>query len=98
MRAGTCVGTVTTQAARRTSLLKGIFGFGIGCGLFALTRHALPDPSFAIPQLADEARRLTDWTPVFGGLVGAVYGAWVELDDPPKRRERRPKEPASKAG
>jgi hypothetical protein len=61
-----------------TSVLKGIFGFGIGVGLYAIVHKAVGDPMLA---LAGQSRRLTDWTTIFGGLVGAVYGAWVEIDD-----------------
>jgi hypothetical protein len=63
-----------------TSVLKGLFGFGVGAGLYALAAKALGDPILA---LAGESRPLTAWTYLFGGLVGALYGAWVELDDAP---------------
>jgi hypothetical protein len=33
-----------------------------------------------------ETHRLTDWTPLFGAGVGAIYGAWVEIDDPPGKK------------
>jgi hypothetical protein len=61
-----------------TSVLKGLFGFGIGVGLYAIAHKAVGDPVLA---LAGQSRRLTDWTYLFGGLVGAIYGAWIEIDD-----------------
>jgi hypothetical protein len=71
-----------------TSVLKGLFGFGIGAGLYALASRALGDPVVAF---AGEARPLTAWTFVFGGIVGALYGAWVEVDDapPPKPDDKK---------
>jgi hypothetical protein len=63
-----------------TSVLKGLFGFGVGAGLFALAHKVIGDPVLA---LAGEARPLTAWTYLFGGIVGALYGAWVEFDDAP---------------
>jgi hypothetical protein len=65
-----------------TSVLKGIVGVGIGVGVYALGRFALGDPSFTI---AGETRHLTEWTYLFGALVGAIYGAFVEADDAPKK-------------
>src|SRR5687767_10793919 len=69
-----------------TSVLKGLFGFGVGAGLFALASKAIGDPVLA---LAGQARPLTAWTYIFGGIVGALYGAWVEVDDaPPPRTDK----------
>ena len=63
-----------------TSVLKGVFGFGIGVGLYALAHKVAGDPSLA---LGAERRPLTGWTYLFGAAVGALYGAWVEVDDTP---------------
>ena len=71
-----------------TAVLKGLFGFGVGAGLYALGHHAVGDPQIAFNG---EVHALTAWTPIFGALVGALYGAWVELDDAP------PPKPAPKA-
>jgi hypothetical protein len=65
-----------------TSVLKGLFGFGVGVGLYALGHKAIGDPTLA---LAGTSRPLTDWTYIFGGLIGALYGAWVEVDDAPAK-------------
>jgi len=65
-----------------TSVLKGLFGFGVGVGLYAIAHKAVGDP---ILSFAGETRPLTAWSYVFGGLVGAIYGAWVEIDDAPAK-------------
>lgn len=70
-----------------TSIMKAIFGFGIGCGLFALARHAVSLPEVAL--LDRESRSLADWPFVFGGVVGLLYGAWVEVDDPPAKKAKK---------
>jgi len=67
-----------------TSVLKGFMGFAIGAGLYALAHSLLRDPTVA---LAGQARPLTGWTYLFGGIVGAIYGAWVEIDDAPPPRD-----------
>src|SRR6185503_19761222 len=41
-----------------TSVLKGLFGFGVGCGLYALGHHVVGDPRLAF---AGETRPLTSW-------------------------------------
>src|SRR5215470_2655032 len=68
-----------------TSVLKGLVGFGVGAGLYALAHRVLGDPVFAFAGQAP--RGLTDWTYLFGGIVGAVYGAWVEIDDAPAKKQ-----------
>ena len=57
-------------------------GFGVGAGLYALGHKVLGDPMLS---LAGQSRPLTGWTYLFGGLVGAIYGAWVEVDDAPAK-------------
>ena len=65
-----------------TAVLKGIFGFGVGVGLYAIAHNAIGDPKVA---LVGPARPITEWTYLFGGIVGAIYGAWVEIDDAPPK-------------
>ncbi len=67
-----------------TSVLKGLVGFGVGAGLYALAHRVIGDPSFALA--GQPARHLTEWTYVFGGLIGGLYGAWVEIDDAPAKK------------
>jgi hypothetical protein len=70
-----------------TSVLKGLVGVGVGAGLYAVAHKLLGDPSLSF---AGQTRPLTAWTYVFGGLVGAIYGGWVELDDAPPKKEPPP--------
>jgi len=63
-----------TSATSWVGVLKALFGFGVGCGLYALIAKVW-DPSF---QIADFP---ATWPPFVGGMVGAAYGGFVELDD-----------------
>lgn len=56
------------------SVLKAGFGFGVGCGLYALIAKAW-GPTFQIANFPAQ------WPPFVGGAIGAVYGAFVEIDD-----------------
>lgn len=60
------------------SVVKAIVGFGIGCGLYAIVAKAWG--GFDI-SYQDDTRNVIDWQPVLGAAIGAIYGAWVELDD-----------------
>jgi hypothetical protein len=76
-----------------TALLKGIVGYGIGVGLYALAAKVWGGFDLT---LADETRILHDWQFVLGGAIGALYGAFVEIDDAPakaKRDEQAAKQP-----
>lgn len=80
-----------------TGVLKGIFGFGVGAGLYALaSKVPVLDPQLAI---AGQTHNLTGWTYIFGGIVGAVYGAFIEIDDAPaaKKAEKAEKVDARKS-
>jgi len=57
------------------SVLKSAFGFGIGCGLYALVARAIH------PVLEISGYNIFTWSPTLGGAIGAVYGGFVELDD-----------------
>lgn len=63
-----------------TAVLKAVVGFGVGVGLYELVLHAAGDPALS---LGGETRPLSAWPILLGALVGAVYGAWVEIDDAP---------------
>ena len=56
------------------SVLKAAFGFGVGCGLYALIAKVWA-PNFQIAGYS------AMWSPFVGGAIGAVYGGFVELDD-----------------
>jgi hypothetical protein len=60
------------------ALLKAAFGFGVGCGLYALIAKAWsPDPDMLV--VGDYP--LLYWPPTLGAAIGGVYGGFVELDD-----------------
>lgn len=65
-----------------TPVMKGIFGFGIGCGLYALATKVLAMPTVTLLGQTDV---VTDFGFLFGGAVGGLFGAWVEVDDAPSR-------------
>jgi hypothetical protein len=60
------------------AVIKGVFGFGIGCGLYALIAKAwAPDPQLLV--VGDYP--LLYWPPTLGAAIGGLYGGFVELDD-----------------
>ena len=81
------------------AILKSVFGFGIGCGLYAIVAKAW-NPSALFVNGFD----IFTWPVTVGGAIGAVYGGFVELDDAigddkkaPPAKELAPKEPAKPA-
>jgi hypothetical protein len=67
------------NATAWVSILKAAFGFGIGCGLYALVVRVL-HPVLNV-EISDEMINLFTWPVTLGGAIGAVYGGFVELDD-----------------
>jgi hypothetical protein len=57
-------------------ILKAAFGFGVGCGLYAIVSKAW-NPSALLVGGYD----VFTWPVTLGGAIGAVYGGFVELDD-----------------
>jgi hypothetical protein len=79
------------------SVVKGIVGFGVGMGIYALAAKAWGGGG-AFQLMSGEAPRvLHDWQPLFGAIVGAVYGAWVEVDDAPAKDAKAAQKPALEA-
>lgn len=64
------------NATTWVSILKAAFGFGVGCGLYALIAKA-----WHPPELLVSGYDLFTWPVTLGGAIGAVYGGFVELDD-----------------
>lgn len=58
------------------AILKAAFGFGVGCGLYAIVAKAW-SPSAMLIGGYD----LWSWPPFLGAAIGGVYGAFVEFDD-----------------
>ena len=65
------------NATTWVAILKGGFGFGIGCGLYALLAKVW-SPSY---ELIVAGENVFTWPVTVGGAIGAVYGGFVELDD-----------------
>jgi hypothetical protein len=77
------------------SVVKGIVGYGVGVGIYALVAKAWgPEGTFHL--MGEDARVLYDWQPLFGAIVGAVYGGWVEVDDAPSAAAQEAQKPAQK--
>lgn len=79
------------------SILKAAFGFGVGCGIYALIVKAW-NPSAVNVMIGDQSLNLFAWPVTLGGAIGAVYGAFVELDDAIGDDKKAPsgKEPPAK--
>lgn len=65
------------NATTWVSVLKAAFGFGVGCGLYALLAKVWT------PNLDVEVagQNVFQWPVTVGGAIGAIYGGFVELDD-----------------
>ena len=66
------------------AVLKSVFGFGVGCGIYAIIAKAISPAPLLVGGFD-----VFSWPPILGGAIGAVYGGFVELDDaigePPKQ-------------
>ncbi len=60
------------------SVIKAVVGYGIGVGLFAIVAKAWGGFDLSI---SGETHNVYDWQYVLGAAIGALYGAFVELDD-----------------
>lgn len=67
------------------AVIKGIVGFGIGVGLYALVAKAWGGMDITISALEAQPRNLYDWQFLLGAGIGGLYGAWVEVDDAPAK-------------
>jgi hypothetical protein len=56
--------------------LKAAFGFGVGCGLYALLAKAWNPAALDVSGF-----NVFTWPVSVGGAIGGVYGGFVELDD-----------------
>ena len=75
------------------AVIKAAFGFGVGCGLYALLAKAwAPDPSLLVVS----EKPLLYWPPTVGALIGGLYGAFVEFDDSIGDDGSKKKQPAAK--
>ena len=58
------------------AMLKAAFGFGVGCGLYAIVAKAWSPSALEIGGYD-----VFSWPPALGGAIGAVCGGFVELDE-----------------
>jgi hypothetical protein len=68
------------NATTWVSILKAAFGFGVGCGLYAIIAKAW-NPAAMNVVIGERTFDLFSWPVTIGGAIGAVYGGFVELDD-----------------
>lgn len=67
-----------------TPVLKGIFGLVFGIIVYAIVGKAWGTFDLTISALEEAPRKLHDWTFILGGGIGALFGAFVEVDDAPE--------------
>jgi hypothetical protein len=60
-------------------IVRAIFGFGVGCGLYALVDRVW-GPNLQL-LIAGENINVFKWPVTLGGAIGAVWGMLVEIDD-----------------
>lgn len=81
-----------------TSLLKGLFGFGVGLGLYFLARKLLGGMHLAFATgLGAPNEPLVDIPFLLGPAIGAVLGILFEVDDGGKSPEKAVAKPAAAA-
>ncbi len=62
-----------------TPILKVLFGFGIGAGLYALGHRFAPGMNLPLPMLAETTSLRSGAT--LAPIIGMLYGLFVEVDD-----------------
>jgi len=81
------------NATAWVAVLKGAFGFGIGCGLYALLAKVWNPTG----EILIAGQNIFSWPVTVGGAIGAVYGGFVELDDAiGDDKDKNDKKPAAK--
>ncbi len=73
-----------------SSLLKGVFGFGVGVGLYFLGNYLLQ-------SFEPFGRLATEWYFGFGAAVGVIYAVFIEIDDSVGKRNEEKKSEAKPA-
>jgi hypothetical protein len=66
-----------------TSVLKGVFGLAVGAGLYWVGQKVLGGLHVPLPAALGAApdRTFSELPILFGPLVGALWGGFVEVDD-----------------
>ena len=65
------------SATSVAGILKAVFGFGVGCGLYWIAAKF----GTAKVSFHDDLRAISDWQPLVGGAIGALWGGFIEFDD-----------------
>ena len=63
------------------SVLKAVFGYGVGVGIYALVAKAWGGFDLELSFLSADSRMVQDWQPVMGAAIGGFLGAFFEIDD-----------------
>jgi hypothetical protein len=80
-----------------TSLLKGLFGFGVGIALYWGARKLLGGMHLSLATgLGAPDRPLADLPFILGPAIGALWGILVELDDSVGSAKQQPPQPAAR--
>ena len=89
---GTAIWALIRDSKRTniTAVVKAVFGFGVGCGLYALISKAIN------PTLMVSGMNVFAWPVSLGGAIGGLYGAFVEVDDSVDDPAPKKKLPAAK--
>ena len=70
------------------AIIKAAFGFGVGCGLYAIVAKAWGPAPLMVGDYD-----VFSWPPSLGAAIGGVYGAFVEVDDSigdePKKKQAK---------
>lgn len=73
-----------------SSILKGLFGFGLCVGIYFLLDYLVGAMSFM-------GRPVTAWYFAVGAALGAIYSAFIEVDDSIGKRDEEAKTSKKKA-
>jgi hypothetical protein len=68
------------------SIIKAVFGCGVALGIYALVGRVWGGFDLALGDLGE--RNLVEWQFLLGGGIGALYGAWLEVDDAPAKKAK----------
>ena len=65
------------SATSVAGILKAVFGFGVGCGLYWIASKF----GNAEIRFHGEIHPISEWQPLLGGAIGALWGGFIEFDD-----------------
>ena len=68
------------------SVLKAVFGYVVGIGLYAIIAKAWGGFDLSI---SGETRNVYNWQFLCAGVIGALYGIFLEVDDAPAKDAKK---------